>query len=99
VFNACYVDPETAKQSYASPIFASREQLTGLPPALLIVAGCDSLHDEGIQYAQMLQAAGVAVELHDFAQAAHGFTYNKTPDAQKAQALMADFIHRQNQST
>lgn len=93
-FNACYADPETAKSPYVSPVFASAEQIAGLPPALLIVAGLDSLHDEGVRYRQMLQAGGVSVEFHDFAHAAHGFTYKKTKEAKEAHALMADFIGR-----
>lgn len=92
MFNACYVTGETAKLPYASPVYASREQLSGLPPAMLIVAGLDSLHDEGVRYGEMLKEAGVTVELHDFKESAHGFTYNKTPDAKEANKLMADFI-------
>lgn len=91
-FNACYIDPENARSPFASPVFENVEQLTGLPPAMLIVAGQDSLHDEGVQYSKMLQAAGVPVELHDFKESVHGFTYNKTPDATRAHMLMADFI-------
>jgi len=93
-FNACYADAETAKSPYVSPVFAKTEQLAGMPPTLLIVAGYDSLHDEGVRYRQMLQEAGVHVEFHDFLQSTHGFTYEKSTDALKAHALMADFIGR-----
>jgi len=96
MFNACYYnnDPEIAKLPYLSPICASKEQLIGLPPALLIVAGLDSLHDEGVRYGDMLREAGVKVEFHDFKESVHGFTLNKTPDAKKGHELMADFINR-----
>jgi len=93
-FNACYADAKTAKSPYVSPVFAKTEQLSGLPPTLLIVAGYDSLHDEGVRYRQMLKEAGVHVEFHDFSQSAHGFTYEKSADALKAHALIADFINR-----
>ena len=94
-FNACYVDEEMAVSPYASPVFASSEQLQGLPPALIIAAGHDSLHDEDIRYSEMLENAGVPVELHNFMEAAHGFTYNKTADSKRAHSIMADFICRE----
>ena len=73
---------------------ASKEILAELPPVLLIVAGKDSLHNEGVHYKNLLSDAGVIVEFHDFIDSVHGFTYNKTPDAKKAWKIMADFINR-----
>jgi acetyl esterase len=94
MFNACYFnkDAEIAKSPYISPVYAGEEQLAGLPPALLIVAGRDSLHDEGVRYGKLLKNAGVPLEFHDFADSVHGFTGFNKPDAIKGWEIMADFI-------
>lgn len=96
MFNVCYFnnDIEIAKSPYLSPVYATKEQLTGLPPALIIVAGLDSLYDDGVRYHQMLKEADVTVEFHDFKESVHGFTLNKTPDAKEGHDLMVDFINR-----
>jgi hypothetical protein len=53
----------------------------------------DSLHDEGLAFAEKLKKAGVRTEVHEFPNAAHGFTLKPSEDTNKALELMADFIN------
>lgn len=60
-----------ARDPRASPIRAA--SLAGLPPALVVTAGCDPMRDEARAYAERLAAEGVAVEYRCFDGAIHGF--------------------------
>ena len=55
----------------AAPLLA--DDLAGLPPASIAVAGFDPLHDEGVAYAEKLRAAGVETTLRDWPDMIHGF--------------------------
>jgi acetyl esterase/lipase len=52
---------------------ARRNQLDGLPPALITCAEVDPFRDEAVDYALRLLRAGVSTELHVFARTCHGF--------------------------
>ena len=49
------------------------EELAGLPPAYIAVAGYDPLRDDGARYAELLAAAGVPVQLHNAETLIHGY--------------------------
>lgn len=54
-----------------SPLLA--DDLSGLPPALVVTAGFDPLRDEGDRYAEAMRAAGVIVDHRQFGTLVHGF--------------------------
>jgi acetyl esterase len=49
--------------------------LAGLPPALVVTAGVDPLHDSGRDYAEALRSAGVEGEWLDLPDMPHGFAH------------------------
>ncbi len=57
------------KDPKISPLFETN--LKGLPPTLMITAGCDPLRDEGKQYADNLRHAGVKVKYSCYAGQIH----------------------------
>jgi len=67
-----YLDKkEDAKNPKAAPLLAP--DLSGLPPALVIVSGFDLLRDEGIAYADRLKKSGIQVRLSVYEEMIHGF--------------------------
>ncbi|MGV0870752.1 alpha/beta hydrolase [Mycolicibacterium sp. XJ879] len=67
------------------------DDLSGLPPALVLTAGFDPLRDEGRQYAQAMRAAGVAVDYREFGSLVHAFA-NFFPLGGDSATAMAESI-------
>ncbi|MEV1118001.1 alpha/beta hydrolase [Actinosynnema sp. NPDC049800] len=84
--------PDDGRDPRASPLLA--EDLTGLPPALVITAEHDPLRDEGERYAERLRAAGVPVIATRYAGVAHGFfaMSGVVDAAREARAEVAAFL-------
>jgi acetyl esterase/lipase len=84
-------DEKQRAEITASPLRATLEQLTGLPPALVITGEADVLRDEGEAYANKLRRAGVPVTAVRFQGIIHDFvmlnTLRSTQAAQGAITL------------
>jgi acetyl esterase len=69
----------------ASPLLSAK--FSSLPPAYIMVAGFDPLHDEGVAYAEKLRDAGVSATLDDYPEMVHDFIYLQAVLPQAAEAL------------
>jgi acetyl esterase len=80
---------EDRRKTTAAPLSATRKQLQGLPPALVIVDENDVLRDEGEAYARRLMEAGVDVTAVRFLATHHDFVMlNALADTPPAKAAI-----------
>lgn len=94
-FNAFYVDSGADPDDpLVSPI--KREDLSGLPRALIITAEHDPLRDEGELYGQRLKDAGVDATVHRYEGANHGFVqfFSWIPEFHTVFAETGEFLNR-----
>jgi acetyl esterase/lipase len=92
-FRDHYLPPEVVRtEPEVSPLL--REDLTGLPPAIVVAAECDVLQDEGFAYAGRLRDAGCDVRYHRYDGVIHGFFAMPAliPEAREAINAAASFL-------
>lgn len=96
MFNECYTenDPEKLASPYCSPLFASDEQLRGLPDALVISAGEDNFRFEDSDYVKRLMLNGVKVTAKQYMNSNHGFIIHCTAEWEEAQELILDMLKK-----
>lgn len=84
----------SAADPRVSPLLASPDALRNSPSALVITAGFDPLRDEGAEYVERLDEAGVAVSHVHYPGQIHGF-YGQLAlmaDARSANAVVAQAL-------
>lgn len=73
IFNELHCRPEEAKDTLVSPVYASGEEVAGLPHGIFVMADMDNLKQEGLRYAGMLEQAGVKTDVMLSSGMPHGF--------------------------
>jgi acetyl esterase len=81
---------DIGRDPYAAPLHAVT--LSGLPPALIVLGGCDMLRDEGRAYAARLREDGVDVTERCYAGQPHGFLNFGFPAAADAYELVGRWL-------
>lgn len=87
-----FPDATRRHEPYASPLLA--DDLSGLPPAVVLTAERDSLRPDGEQYADRLEAAGIEVTRDCTPGADHYFLSHDLDRARDTMALTAREIDR-----
>lgn len=89
-WDAYLPDESSRMEPTASPLQATLEQLSGLPPAMLVTDENDVLRDEGEAYAHKLAQAGVNVITARYLGTIHDFALlNPIADAPAARGVIA----------
>jgi len=92
---------EERNEITASPLLASIEQLSGLPPAMIINGQADVLRSEGEAYAEKLRMAGVEVTAVRFQAIIHDFVMlnalDQTEACRSAMDTSTSWINRKNE--
>lgn len=96
-----YLPCETERRKItASPLRATKEQLTGLPMAMIINGQADVLRDEGEAYGEKLRCAGVEVTALRFQAIIHDFVMlnalDQTAACRGAMDASTMWINRKN---
>ncbi len=93
-FFSHYIAPAQRADWRFAPLHA--DDLQGVAPALLVLAECDPLVDEGIAYGDRLRAAGVPVALELVRGVTHDFIKmgRAIPEARTAQAACAAALRK-----
>jgi acetyl esterase len=93
-FASFYFDDynKQSDEAYASPLCA--DSLKGLPPTLMVSAGCDPLLDQELMYAARLVDEGVELEHKYYEGMIHAYIHHPFKEAFDTYRAIGDFISR-----
>lgn len=94
VFNACYLpDRRAARDRLASPAApVDTADLTGIAPALVVVAEYDVLRGEGVRYADRLEGVGALAGFHEVRDLDHGYDVDHDDAARRTYRVIAEHV-------
>ena len=61
------------RNPYVSPLYASDEWISALPPIRMLMATEDPIHDDGFRFVERLLNNGVDVKVKEYVNHTHGF--------------------------
>jgi len=88
----CLPQLDLREQITASPLRPTRDELEGLPPALVIVDENEVLRDEEEAYAAKLREAGVPTTSAPYNGTIHVMMLNALSDTQSARAAISQAV-------
>lgn len=91
-FRLAYCTDADSDSILCSPILASREELKGLPPTVIMTCGNDVLRFQGRAYAEKLRNADVAVMHFEYPNVTHAFDVFPGSDMEKGQNFLISGI-------
>jgi len=92
-YSKAYVRSDTdLSHKYCSPLFA--ESVAGLPSCMMIMAECDILIDQGLEFAKRLVDAGIEFDYRVFKGMPHDFLFYGFDESYEAYDLICDAIKK-----
>lgn len=86
-FNEAYIGADSCDNPFISPFCAPAHLLAALPPAMIVNAGHDILHDQGAEMARLLHDNGVSVTRTVLRDACHLFITVDGQETARCQAV------------
>jgi len=96
LYNLYYCEREEQRDPLVSPVYATKEDVTGFPPMLMITAGLDDLCTEAEEFALKVARAGGEVTLKRFQNSGHAFTMYRREEYNEAADLIVKYV-KQNE--
>lgn len=89
-YNAAYATQDQRQNPLVSPLLAPN--LRGMPPCLMVLAECDILIDQGMEYLQRLKEADVKIKYQIVRGMPHDFLFFDYPESYEAYELIGKQI-------